>query len=81
MKWIVGELGEMNVPFKPDTKPVKHRPYRLKLVYKQKEKVEIDRMLEAGIIEPVAESECNSPLMVQDEKIGGIKICVDEEIK
>jgi hypothetical protein len=29
MKGIVGELGEMKIPLKPDAKPVKQRPYRM----------------------------------------------------
>jgi hypothetical protein len=77
MKGIVGELGEMKIPLNPDAKPVKQRPYRLNLVYKKKVKAEIDRMLEDGIIEPVAESEWISPMVVQDKKTGGIIICVD----
>jgi hypothetical protein len=34
-------------------------------------------MLEAGIIEPVEESEWIIPMVVQDKKKGGIRICVD----
>jgi hypothetical protein len=34
-------------------------------------------MLEAGIIEPVEESEWINPMVVQDKKTGGIRICVD----
>ena len=34
-------------------------------------------MIEAGIIDPIAESESISPMVVQDNKIGGIRICVD----
>jgi hypothetical protein len=34
-------------------------------------------MLEDGIIEPVEESEWVSPMVVQEKKQGGIKICVD----
>ena len=34
-------------------------------------------MLEAGIIEVVKESEWISPMVVQDKKQGGIRICVD----
>jgi hypothetical protein len=36
--------------------------------YKEKVKVEIDRMLEVGIIEPVEESEWIIPMVVQDKK-------------
>jgi hypothetical protein len=34
-------------------------------------------MLEAGIIEIVKESKWISPMVVQDKKQGGIKICVN----
>jgi hypothetical protein len=77
MKGIAGELGEMKIPLKPEARPVRKRPYRLNPVYKQKVKAEIDRMLEAGIIEPVEESEWISPMVVQEKKQGGIRICVD----
>ena len=40
-------------------------------------KVEIDKMLEVGIIELVEEFEWISPMVVQENKQGGIKICVD----
>jgi hypothetical protein len=40
-------------------------------------KVEIDRMLEACIIEPVEESEWIIPMVMQEKKQGGIRICVD----
>jgi hypothetical protein len=46
-------------------------------VYKQKVKEEIDRMLEAGTIELVEESEWISPMVVQENIQGGIQICVD----
>jgi hypothetical protein len=53
MKGIAGELGEMKIPLKPEARPVRQRPYRLNPIYKQKVRAKIDRMLEAGIIEPV----------------------------
>jgi hypothetical protein len=56
MKGIVGELEGMNIPVKPDAKPMKQRPYRMNPTYRQKVKLEIDLMLEAGIIELVEES-------------------------
>jgi hypothetical protein len=40
-------------------------------------KAKIDRMLEAGIIEPVEEFEWISPVVVQEKKQGGIRIFVD----
>jgi hypothetical protein len=57
IKGIAGELGEMKIPLRAKARSIRHRTYRLNLIYKQKVKVEIDRMLEAGIIEPEEESE------------------------
>ena len=42
---------------KPDAKPVKQRPYQLNPKYKEKVRLELDKMLAAGIIEPVEESD------------------------
>jgi hypothetical protein len=50
MKGIKGPMGEMKIPLKPDARPVKQRPYRLNPKYKQKVKIELDRMLEARIM-------------------------------
>jgi hypothetical protein len=68
MKGIKGPMGEMRISLKPNAKTVKQRPYRLNPKYKEKVKIELDRMLEAGIIEPVEESEWISPMVVQDKK-------------
>jgi hypothetical protein len=56
MKGIKGPMAEMKIPLKPDARPVKQRSYRLNPKYKEKMKIELDKMLEAGIIEPVEES-------------------------
>ena len=78
MKGIVGDLGVMRIPLKEDARPVKQRPYRLNPRYKEKVKDEIDKMLAAGIIEPVEASEWVSPMFVQEKKTkGDIRICVD----
>jgi hypothetical protein len=77
MKGIAGELGEMKIPLRPEEISIRQRPYRLNPIYKKKVKAEIDRMLEVGIIEPVEESEWIIPMVVQDKKQGGIRICVD----
>ena len=53
MKGIKGPMGDMRIPLKPYTRLVKQRPYRLNPKYKEKVKIELDRMLEAGIIEPI----------------------------
>jgi hypothetical protein len=77
MKQITRDLGEMNIPLKPEARPMRQRLYTLNLVYKKKVKEKIDRMLEVGITELVEESECISPMVVQETKQVGIKICVD----
>jgi hypothetical protein len=68
MKGIKGPMGEMRIPLKPDARLVKQRPYILNPKYKEKVKIELDRMLEARIIEPLAESKWISPMVVQDNK-------------
>lgn len=77
MKGIAEELGDMNIPLKLDAKLVRQWLYKLNPKYKEKLKVEFDRMIEASIIEPVAEFEWISPMVVQDKKTGGIRIWVD----
>jgi hypothetical protein len=77
MKGIKGPMEEMNIPLKLDARAVKQRPYRLNPKYKEKVNIELDRMLEAGIIEPVEESEWISHMVVQDNKKGEIRICLD----
>jgi hypothetical protein len=77
MKGIKGPMGEIRIPLKPDARPVKQRPYKLNPKYKEKVKIELDKMLEAGIIELVEESEWISPMVVQDKNTGEIRICVD----
>jgi hypothetical protein len=77
MKVIKGSMREMKIRLKADARLVKQRPYRLNTKYNQKVKNELDRMLEAVIIEPVKESEWINPMVVQDKKTGEVKICVD----
>jgi hypothetical protein len=45
IKGIKGTMGEMKIDLKPDSKPVKHKPYRLNPKVKEKVKREIDKML------------------------------------
>jgi hypothetical protein len=77
MKGIKGPMGEMNIPLKPDARPIKQRPYRLNPKYKHKVKIELDKILEAGIIELVEESKWIIPMVVQHKKTREIMICVD----
>jgi len=64
MKGIIWDLRVMRIPLKPDANPIKKRPYRLNLKYKEKVKEELEKMLVAGIIEPIEESEWVSPMVV-----------------
>ena len=68
MKGILGDLGEINIPLKLDAKPVRQRPYCLNMRYKERVKAELKRILEAGIIELVEQSEWINPMVFQDKK-------------
>jgi hypothetical protein len=58
-------------------RPIMQRPYILNPKNKKKVKIELDRMLEARIIEPIEESEWISLMVVQDKNSGEIRIYVD----
>jgi hypothetical protein len=77
MKGIKGPMGEMKIPLKPNARLVKERPYRLNPKYKEKVMIELDKMLEAGIITLLEELEWIIPMVVQDKKIKETRICVD----
>ena len=47
MKGILGDLGDMKIPLRPDAKRSKKQPYRLNPRYKEKVKSELDQMLDA----------------------------------
>ena len=64
MKGILGDLGVMKIPLREGAKPIKQCPYKLNPRYKEKVKKELDKMLTAGIIKPVEESEWVSPMVV-----------------
>ena len=78
LKGIIREIGVMNITLKPYACPVKQCPYRLNPKYKKKVKEDLDKMVVAGIIERIEESEWVSTMVVQDKKTKGeIRICVD----
>jgi hypothetical protein len=77
MKRITKDLGKMKILLKLEANPIRQRPYRLNTRYKEKVKDEIDKMLDSGSIELVEESEWISPMVVQDNKAGEIRIYVD----
>ena len=64
LKGIICDLGVMNITLKLDVKPIKKRPYHLNPKYKEKVRSELEKMLEAGIIELVEESDWVSPMVV-----------------
>jgi hypothetical protein len=68
MKGIKGPMGEMRILLNLDARLVKQRSYRLNPKYKEKMKIELDRMLEVGIIEPMEELEWIIPIVVQYKK-------------
>eukprot|EP00253_Pinus_taeda_P014848 PITA_14848 len=51
----------MKITLKLDAKPIKKSLYRLNPKYKEKVHQELDKMMEASIIEPVEESDWNAP--------------------
>eukprot|EP00253_Pinus_taeda_P005407 PITA_05407 len=75
---IIGNLGVMKITLKPDVKPIKQRPYCHNPKYKEKVYLELDKMLAAGILEPMEESDWVSPMVIQEKKQKDkIRICVD----
>ena len=64
MKGIIRDLGVIKITLKPGVKPVKKRPYCLNPKYKERVILELDKMLTAGIIELVEESDWVSPIVV-----------------
>ena len=78
MKGVLGDIGMIKIPFQADAKPVKQHPYRLNPKYTEKVRMDLDKMLATGIIEPVEESEWVSSMVVQEKKTKGeIRICLD----
>ena len=57
LKGIVEDLGVIKITLKLDVKPIKQWPYQLNLKYKEKVNLELDKMMESSIIEPVEESD------------------------
>lgn len=64
MKGILGDQGLMRISLKENAKLVKQFPYRLNPKYNVQVRQELDKMIVAGIIEPVEESEWVSAMVV-----------------
>lgn len=58
-------------------KPVRQRLYRMNPRYKEKVKVEIDKMLEVGYIYEIEYNDWVSPIVVVPKKNGKIRVYVD----
>ena len=51
IKVIVCDIVEIKIPLNPDVKPTKQWLYRINLRYKEKFNIELDIILDAGIVE------------------------------
>jgi hypothetical protein len=82
LEGIPEELGEHTINLQEGAVPVRQRQYRLNPRYSLMVKEEIDRLLEAGFIYPVNNSERVSPIVVVPKKVGAdgmvkIRVCQD----
>ena len=82
LEGILQELGEHHIELVDRSVPVQQRQYRLNPKYSLMIKVKIDRLLKAGFIYPVHNSEWVSPIMVILKKVGAdgkvkIRVCHD----
>ena len=53
LKGIVKDLGVVKIMLNLDVKPVKQRSYWLNPKYKEKMRQELEKMMDANIIEPI----------------------------
>ena len=79
---ISPKLGEHRIDLVEGAIPVRQRQYRLNPRYSLMVKEDIDRLLEAGFIYPVVNSEWVSPIVVVPKKVGAdgkvkIRVCQD----
>ena len=79
---ISPHLGEHRIDLVEGALPVRQRQYRLNPRYLLMVKEDIDRLLEAGFIYPVVNSEWVSPIVVVPKKVGAdgktkIRVCQD----
>ena len=79
---ISPHLGEHRIDLVEGAVPVRQRQYRLNPRYSLMVKEDIDRLLEAGFIYPVVNSEWVSPIVVVPKKAGAdgklkIRVCQD----
>ncbi|CAM6086284.1 unnamed protein product [Calypogeia fissa] len=63
-------LGEFRIDLIPGATPVRQRQYRINSKYSMMVKEEIDKLLEAGFIYPVATNDWVSPVVIVPKKVG-----------
>jgi hypothetical protein len=84
LEGIPAELGEHAIDLQEGAVPLRQRQYRLNPRYSLMVKEEIDRLLEAGFIYPVNNSEWVSPIVVVPKKVradGKVKIRVCQDFR
>lgn len=79
---IPTSLGEHEIDLMEGAKPVRQRQYRLNPKYSAMVKEELEKLLEAGFIYPVNNTEWVSPIVVVPKKVGKdgkvkIRVCQD----
>lgn len=67
-KGIKGDLGEINIIFKANSRLVKHQLYHLNLQVKEKVNKEIHKMMVVSLIFLVDEAEWINHIFIQDKK-------------
>lgn len=65
------------ITIKPNTKPIFHKAYTVPFKLRDKVNLELDRLVESGILEPIKFSEWASPIVIIPKQNDSIRICMD----